>query len=72
MKQQSKASEKGADAASATTAYLRGKKHSITVQLPPELMAKVDQAAAEMGQTRNGWISGAIARALIEHERLKR
>lgn len=48
---------------------MRGAKRALTLLLQPEMFERVDRAAAEMGQTRNGWISAAVARALREQER---
>ena len=49
--------------------FMRGAKRALTLLLQPEMFERVDRAAAEMGQTRNGWISAAVARALREQER---
>jgi predicted transcriptional regulator len=49
--------------------FMRGAKRALTLLLQPEMLERVDQAAEAMGQTRNGWISAAVARALREHER---
>ncbi|EPG3568491.1 hypothetical protein ON011_003430 [Providencia rettgeri] len=36
---------------------VKGKKHQITITMTPELIAQIDTAAAENGQSRAAWIN---------------
>ena len=44
----------------------KGNKRQISLTITPELLAKVDQMAAELGQSRAGLINMAIHRT-VEH-----
>lgn len=45
---------------------MKGRRQQITLTIPPALLAKVDQLAAELGQSRAAVINLAIHRA-VEH-----
>lgn len=42
----------------------RGRRRQITLTIPPELLARVDARAAELGLSRAAFITQATARAL--------
>ena len=54
------------DAAPAVAGVRKGNKRQISLTIAPELLAKLDQLAAELGQSRAGLINMAIHRA-VEH-----
>ena len=45
---------------------VRGKKRQITLTLPPHMLPKIDETAAEIGISRAAWITMAISKALKE------
>lgn len=44
--------------------YVRGKKASMTLMLPPEIVARVDEEASRAGLTRNAWLTVAVTERL--------
>jgi hypothetical protein len=44
--------------------------YKVNVSLPPELVAAIDESAAEHGMTRSGFIAEASARYVVELEGL--
>lgn len=53
------------DAGSAKTGVVRGKKLIITVGFMPEMLERIDAAAAEVGVSRAAWINLACSKALV-------
>ena len=54
------------DATAKVAGVKKGNKRQISLTITPDLLAKVDQLAAELGQSRAGLINMAIHRA-VEH-----
>jgi hypothetical protein len=54
------------DGAAKVAGVKKGNKRQISLTIAPELLAKVDQLAAHLGQSRAGLINMAIHRA-VEH-----
>lgn len=63
---------KNADAALAIAndpvGLMRGNKRQITLTLTPEMVPKIDSAAASLGISRAAWISMTISKALQTEE----
>ena len=49
---------------------MRGRKEQLTVTLDPDLIDRIEAAAAELDMSRNAWVTLAVKRTLAQNLRL--